>query len=155
MITYRRATAEDAPLIHTLLLENATNDGGKIAGTEATLLLHGFGPHPLFRAVIAADDRPLGLSLFFPEYSSWRGQAGVFIQDLYLRPTARGQGIGRGLLIATLHHAADWNPHFITLMVQQKNANALGFYTALGFAPRAQSNQLILAGEGLGTLTAP
>ena len=167
MISYRRATAGDAPQIHALLVELATHDGGQIEGTPATLLHHGFGPDPLFRAVLAFDDQPsgqtlgqtfgqtLGLSLFFPEYSSWRGQAGIFIQDLYLRPAARGKGIGRGLLAASWHHAADWQPQFITLMVQQKNMNAIGFYTTLGFTPRSQSDQLILAGEGLGTLTAP
>lgn len=155
MITYRRAIASDAPLIHTLLAENATNDGAQIEGTPAALLHHGFGPTPLFRAVLAHDDHPLGLCLFFPEYSSWRGQAGVFIQDLYLRPAARGKGIGRGLLSASWHHAADWQPQFMTLMVQHKNASAHSFYTALGFTPRSKSDQLILAGQGLGTLTAP
>ncbi len=154
MIAYRRAVAEDASLIHSLLVENATHDGGQIAGSAETLLRHGFGPQPLFRAVLAFDDQPLGLSLFFPEYSSWRGAVGVFVQDLYLRPTARGRGLGRGLLVATLAHSADWQPQFLTLMVQHKNSAAQGFYAALGFGIRAASNQLILAGEGLTALTA-
>lgn len=154
MITYRRALADDVALIHALLVENATNDGGRIAGSPETLLRHGFGPAPLFRAVLAFGDHPLGLSLFFPEYSSWRGTTGVFIQDLYLRPAARGKGIGRGLLAASLAESADWQPRFLTLMVQRKNANARGFYAALGFGPRDPSDQLILEGEGLAALTA-
>ncbi len=154
MITYRRALADDVALIHTLLVENATNDGGRIAGSPETLLRHGFGPQPLFRAVLAYDDQPLGLSLFFPEYSSWRGTTGVFIQDLYLRPEARGKGIGKGLLSASMAESADWQPQFLTLMVQRKNANARGFYAALGFGPRDPSDQLILEGEGLAALTA-
>ena len=154
MITYRRALDSDAGLIHSLLVENATNDGGRIAGTPETLLRHGFGPQPLFRAVLALDDQPLGLSLFFPEYSSWRGATGVFIQDLYLRPVARGIGIGRGLRAASLAESDDWQPQFLTLMVQRKNANAQGFYAALGFGPRDPSDQLILEGEGLAALTA-
>ena len=153
MITYRRATAPDAALIHALLVENATNDGGTIAGTPETLLRHGFGVAPLFRAVLAFDDQPLGLSMFFPEYSSWRGAMGVFIQDLFLRPAARGRGIGRGLLAASMAEAADWQPQFLTLMVQRKNANARAFYAALGFGARDPSDQLILQGEGLVALT--
>ena len=153
MITCRRADASDAPLIHALLVENATNDGGAIAGSPDTLLRYGFGPQPLFRAVLAFDDQPLGLSLFFPEYSSWRGAIGLFIQDLYLRPAARGHGIGRGLLAASMTESADWQPQFVTLMVQRKNASARGFYAALGFDARDPSDQLILEGEGLAALT--
>lgn len=153
MITFRRALASDVALIHALLVENAINDGGQIAGTTQTLLRYGFGPAPLFRAVLAFDDQPLGLSLFFPEYSSWRGVMGVFVQDLYLRPAARGKGLGRGLLAASMAEAADWQPQFLTLMVQRKNASAQGFYRALGFGLRAPADQLILEGEGLAALT--
>lgn len=153
MIRYRRAEAADAGLIHALLVENARNDGGEIAGTPDTLLRHGFGAVPLFRAVLAFADQPLGLSLFFPEYSSWRGAVGVFVQDLYLRPAARGKGIGRGLLAASLAEAADWQPGFMTLMVQHKNLGAQGFYAALGFTSRAPAEQMILEGAGLDALS--
>jgi GNAT superfamily N-acetyltransferase len=153
LIEYRRASAPDAPLIHALLEENAVNDGGTLAGTVDSLLRHGFGAQPLFRAVLAFDDQPLGLSLFFAEYSSWRGAMGVYVQDLYLRPAARGKGIGRGLLTASIAEAADWQPQFLTLMVQRKNLNARAFYAALGFGPRDPSDQLILEGEGLAALT--
>lgn len=154
MIGYRRANAADIALIHALLVENASNDGGQIEGTRDALLRYGFGADPLFRAVLAFDSQPLGLSLFFPEYSSWRGAVGVYVQDLYLRPAARGRGIGRGLLAATMQHSADWEPQFLTLMAQRKNAKAQGFYAALGFELRFASDQLILAGEGLAALIA-
>jgi GNAT superfamily N-acetyltransferase len=153
LIRYRRALASDADLIHDLLVENATNEGGQIAGSPETLLRHGFGPVPLFRVVLALGDQALGLSLFFPEYSSWRGVMGVFVQDLYLRPSARGRGLGRGLLGASMAEASDWHPQFLTLMVQRKNANAQGFYRALGFILRDASDQLVLEGEGLSALT--
>ena len=91
MIGYRRASAADIALIHALLVENASNDGGQIEGTRDALLRYGFGPDPLFRTVLAFDSQPLGLSLFFPEYSSWRGAVGVYVQDLYLRPAAPRQ----------------------------------------------------------------
>jgi GNAT superfamily N-acetyltransferase len=155
LITYRRAEADDAALLHTLLTEMASAEGGRIKGSPETLLRHGFGPDPRFRAVLAFDAQPLGMALFFPEYSSWRGQMGLYVQDLYLRPPARGKGLGRGLMAAALDEAADWQPQFLTLMVQRKNTVAQGFYAALGFALRDPSDQLILEGEGLAALRRP
>lgn len=155
MITYRRAEAADAALLHTLLTEMAEGEGGQTHGTQESLLRHGFGPEPRFRAILAFDNQPLGMTMFFPEYSSWRGQMGLFIQDLFLRPEARGKGLGRGLLAAALAEAADWEPQFVSLMVQHKNTGAQGFYANLGFTLRDRSDQLILSGEGLGALTRP
>ncbi len=153
----RRAGADDAALIHHLLNEMAAAEGGRIKGTPELIARHGFGPNPRFRVVLALAEAPLGLVLYFPEYSSWRGQMGVFVQDLYLGPAARGLGLGRALLAAAFRDAAsdaDWVPEFLTLMVAHKNTAALGFYGALGFAPRDNADPLILAGEGLAALIA-
>lgn len=155
--TLRRAQADDAALIDQLLVEMAAAEGGQIKGSAQTILRHGFGPSPRFRVVLALSDMPLGLILYFPEYSSWRGQMGVYVQDLYLRPAARGLGLGRALLAAAFRDAAadaDWAPEFITLMVAHKNIPAHGFYNALGFAPRDAADPFILAGEGLAALIA-
>lgn len=154
MSVIRAAGAGDVRAIHALLVENAANDGGRIAGSEASLLRHGFGAVPRFRAVLAEGaDGPLGLSLFFPEYSTWRGTVGVFIQDLYVRPAARGQGLGRALLAASVAAAADWDPDFVSLMVQHHNAAAQAFYAAQGFVLRAQADVQVLEGEGLARLS--
>lgn len=155
--TFRRALAADAHLIHQLLGEMAAAEGGEIKGSPGTILRHGFGPQPKFRAILAFDDDPIGLILYFPEYSTWRGQMGVYVQDVYLRAAARGLGIGRALLAEAYRDAAsdaDWNPQFVTLMVAHKNTKARGFYGSLGFAQRDRSDPLILAGEGLAALIA-
>lgn len=154
MITYRRAEAADAALLHSLLQDMAAGEGGETLGTPESLLRYGFGPEPRFRAILAHEGQALGMAIFFPEYSSWRGEMGLYIQDLYLRPAARGKGLGRGLLAAAWAAAADWEPRFMTLMVQHKNAGAKGFYANLGFTLRDRSDQLILAGEGLAALNA-
>lgn len=143
-----RALAHDVDLIHQLLQEMARAENGAIKGSAQTLLQHGFGPNPRFRVVLALDAEPLGLVLYFPEYSSWRGEMGVYVQDLYLRPAARGLGLGRALLAAALRDA-DWNPAFVTLMVAQKNHAARAFYNRLGFVQRDSADPLILSDQGL------
>ena len=144
-------------MIHDLLCAMARAEGGAIRGTTDSLMTHGFGPNPRFRVILATGDQPLGLILYFPEYSTWRGQMGLYVQDLYLHPAARGLGLGRALLAAALRDTIDdpdWQPQFATLMVAQKNHAARAFYASLGFAPRDTADPLILAGEGLAALIA-
>lgn len=150
MTTLRPATRDDIPALHAMLVENAANDHGHLRGSEETLARWGFGPAPLFRCVIAEDAAgPAGLCLFFPEYSSWRGCVGLFVQDLYLRPRARGKGLGRALLAASLSAAADWEPGFLTLIVHHANADARAFYTRLGFTLRERADLLVCEGAAL------
>lgn len=151
--TLRRATVDDCAVIHQLLSDMATADGAKMLGTPETLAAQGFGAQPRFRVILALAEAPLGLVLYFPEYSSWRGQMGVFVQDLYLAPMARGQGLGRALLAAALHDA-DWGAEFLSLNVAHKNTKARAFYQALGMVQRDTTDPLILTGEGLAALIA-
>jgi len=154
MTDYRIATAADIPVIHALLVENAVHDGGTLAGTEDSLRRHGFGPLPRFRVILATNGSAvLGLTMIFPEYSSWRGQVGLFVQDLYLCPAARGQGTGRGLLAAAVRLCPDWDPAFVTLMVQHTNLAARAFYARQGFVLRQQADILICEGAALAALT--
>jgi ribosomal protein S18 acetylase RimI-like enzyme len=154
-VTFRAAVAADVSAIHDLLVENAENDGGVIRGDLESLSRYGFGPQPMFRTVLAEENgRAVGLSLVFPEYSSWRGRVGVFVQDLYLRPHLRGRGLGRALLAATVRAVADWEPAFVTLIVHHSNAAAQGFYAAQGFVLRERADLMILEGADLGRLVA-
>ena len=156
MIGYRRAVAADAALIHAMLSEMAEAEGGVIGGGVEALLLHGFGPEPRFRVVLIEERGiALGFCLFLPEYSSWRGAMGLFVQDIYLNHAARGKGLGRGLLAAALAEAQDWQPAFMALMVKRSNVLAIGFYQTLGFALRDASDPYILEGEGLRALMQP
>ena len=153
MIRYALATAADAPLIHEMLVEMAAGEGAAISATPAALLKYGFGPTPRFRAILAQDTiTNLGFCLFLPEYSSWRGMMGLFVQDLYLRPEARGKGLGKGLLKAAWQASTDWTPEFLALNVKRSNTAAIGFYQSLGFTLRDSTDPLILTGEGLAAL---
>ncbi|MDZ4310301.1 MAG: GNAT family N-acetyltransferase [Cypionkella sp.] len=156
MIEYRLAVVEDAALIHAMLSEMADAEGGVIGGGVEALVRHGFGAEPRFRVVLVEERGiALGFCLFLPEYSSWRGAMGLFVQDIYLNHAARGKGLGRGLLAAALAHAQDWQPAFMALMVKRSNILAIGFYGTLGFALRDASDPYILEGEGLNALMQP
>lgn len=156
MICYDLARPEDCPVVDQMLREMAAAEGSNIAGSPASLLEHGFGPTPRFRIILARNEaQVLGFCLFLPEYSSWRGEMGVFVQDIYLRPAARGLRLGKGLLAAAWRNAEDWTPAFMALMVKRSNLPAIGFYQALGFRLRDTADPFILSGEGLAALAIP
>ena len=147
----RPATPADVPLILRFLGQMAAEAGEATGSTEASLLAHGFGANPRFHGLIAEGECPLGMILFFPEYSTWRGEMGLFVQDVYVTPAGRGLGLGRKLLAAAITHA-DWQPQFLTLMVAHVNRDARDFYAALGLTLRDEADQLILEGAGLKAL---
>lgn len=153
---FRRAVSDDVPAINRLLSELAAHDGHDLHDTSAALRQHGFGPVPRFRVILAETDaRPVGLVLFFPEYSSWRGSMGTFVQDLFVAPDARGTGLGRALLAEMVQSAADWDSSFVTLLVQRNNAIGRNFYRGLGFTLRGDADYLILEGTALAALQNP
>ncbi|MDP6692024.1 MAG: GNAT family N-acetyltransferase [Alphaproteobacteria bacterium] len=99
--------------------------------TEADILRDGFGlldgdqgqPDRRFECLIAEHGGvPVGLCLFFHNYSTWEGRAGLYVEDLFVEPTLRGQGLGRDLMAAVARVALDrgcarvdlsvldWNP---------------------------------------------
>lgn len=152
MTRLRPALAQDVPTLLRLLSAMAAEAGGTIGSTEDSLRAGGFGPSRHFHALLAEDDTgPLGMVLYFPEYSTWRGEMGLFVQDLYVAPAGRGAGLGRALLAGALAQA-DWSPRFLTLMVARKNAGARAFYQSLGLGLREDADQLILQGQGLTAL---
>jgi GNAT superfamily N-acetyltransferase len=152
LTSLRPATVADVPVILRFLQAMAAEAGEEVGSTEASLLAHGFGATPRFFGLMAEGAAgPLGMVLYFPEYSTWRGEMGLFVQDVYVAPEGRGLGLGRQLLAGAMAHA-DWGPQFLTLMVAHPNAGARGFYEAIGFDLRDDADQLILEGEGLKAL---
>ncbi|MDP5084742.1 MAG: GNAT family N-acetyltransferase [Yoonia sp.] len=149
-VGYRRAVAADVAAIHALLQQMAAEAGRSIAGSDTALRKYGFGPEPRFRAVLAErEGQSIGLALVFPEYSSWRGALGLYVQDLYVQPAARGQGVASALIGAALACCEDWDPSYVTLMVDQDNITAQGWYARQGFALRERGDLLILDGAAL------
>lgn len=132
----RRAARDDAPTVHRLLLELADALGKKtdIHSSVEDIERFGFGVQPRFEAMIAwAGERAVGLAVFFYEFSTWRGQPGVYVQDLYVHPDQRGKGLGRLLIQAVRERAAEWGGRYVKLTVYDRNPAALAFYHGLGF----------------------
>jgi GNAT superfamily N-acetyltransferase len=124
-IAIRFATADDVSLLLQLIRELAAYERAPdaVVASEDDLRRHGFGPAPRFEALLAlVDDKPAGFALFYPDFSTWLGRPGLFLEDLYVREWARRRGVGRRLIARlaaiaierdwpALHfNVLDWNP---------------------------------------------
>ena len=101
--------------------------------TEADVRRDGFGSHRRFEVLIAEVDRKaVGFALFFPNYSTWEGKPGLYIEDIFVDESMRGTGIGRKLIAAVAKIAKSRGCARIDLAVLNWNP-ARGFYNRLGF----------------------
>src|SRR5579871_2872411 len=101
--------------------------------TEADVVRDGFREPRRFEVLIAElDGKPMGFTLFFPRYSTWQGQHGIYIEDLFVDESARGTGLGRKIIAAVAKIAQARGASRIDLSVLKWNP-ARGFYTRLGF----------------------
>lgn len=139
MSTLRIETAgpEDATDIHTLIVElckyEREDPQTTVKATPESLHRQLSSESPPFRCLIARrGDELLGFALYFFNYSTWRGQPGLYLEDLFIRPSARGQGLGRRLLRELAQIAVDANCQRMEWMVLDWNEPAIAFYRALG-----------------------
>ena len=155
-ITIRDATADDVGLLLQLIRELAAYERapGAVVATEEDLRRHGFGSERRFEALLAlVDGEPAGFALFFPDFSTWRGRPGIFLEDLYVREWARGRGVGRRLMarLAAIAIERDWPAlHFNVLDWNP----ARGFYQRLGITTRSEWLPHRSSGETLRRLAA-
>ena len=101
MLRIRPAAPDDIPLIRQLIRELAEYEKApeQAVATDRDLRRDGFSGNPKFRVLIAEwAGKPAGFALFFYNYSTWLGRAGLYLEDLFVRPAFRGKGIGKALL---------------------------------------------------------
>jgi GNAT superfamily N-acetyltransferase len=131
----RPATRADVPLILSLIRELATyeRDADAVVATEEALLRDGFGERPLFQATIAEwSGTPVGFAFWFFAYSTWRGQPTLYLEDLFIRPDARGRGIGKETMRYLARTALDTGCGRFVWQVLDWNEPSIRFYESLG-----------------------
>lgn len=139
------------PVLWRLLQALARHDGGGPVASVESLAAQGFGARRLYWAQLAERDGvAMGMIIHFPEYSTHSGRVGVYVQDLYVSPEARGLGVGRWLLQAAIA-AQEGGAEFVSLGVSPDNAVAQGFYRTLGFRARGYE-MMLLDGPALAAL---
>jgi GNAT superfamily N-acetyltransferase len=150
--TLRSAQVEDVPQILAFILELAEYErlAHTVTATEDLLRQSLFGPKPAAEAIIAAvDGIDVGWALFFTNFSTFNGLPGLYIEDLYVKPELRGQGIGKVLLrrIATL--AVERGCGRVEWAVLDWNEPSIQFYKSLGATPMDEWTMFRLTGECL------
>jgi len=157
-IQIRLAQREDAPAIHAMICEigKATGCADKIASTPEDLARDGFGDHPAFEALIAfAGDTPVAVCLFFASYSTFRGRAGLYIQDLYVAPSQRGGGFAKQLVSEVSKYAKATGKTYIRLSVDADNMVGQRFYAKLGMRHAEDEKIHVLDGTAFEELARP
>lgn len=139
--TIRRAIPADVPAMVRLVHDLAEYEKTPQECTLTEVQLHDalFGPSPALFAHVAEVDRSVvGIAIWFLNYSTWRGTHGIYLEDLYIMPSARGCGLGTGLLVQLAREAVANGYHRVEWSVLDWNTPSIDFYTSLG--ARAQDD---------------
>lgn len=153
----RAAQPADVPLILQLIRELAEYEKllHEAVATEAQLQEHLFGARPKAETLIAEwEGAPVGFALFFHNFSTFVGKPGIYLEDLFVRPSARGRGIGKALLVRLAQLAVERDCGRFEWSVLDWNQPALEFYKSLGAVIKKEWLIHRVSGEALQKLAA-
>lgn len=151
-IDIRPAAPADVPLILRFVHELAAfeREPDAVEATEEMLMRALFADRPVAEAVIATTDRePVGFALFFQNFSTWTGRPGIYLEDLYVTPSARGSGVGTALLRHLAGVALDRGCGRFEWSVLDWNEPAIRFYRAKGAVGMDEWRVQRVAGDAL------
>jgi GNAT superfamily N-acetyltransferase len=151
-LTIRPASPEDVPHILSFIRELAEyeREPESAVATAADLLRDGFSEPKRFHCLIAEwQGEPAGFALYFYNYSTWRGHAGIYLEDLFVRPVYRGKGIGKGLLRAVAANAVAEGCPRLEWAVLDWNTPAIDFYRLVGAEAMSEWTTMRLSGGAL------
>ncbi|NML11752.1 GNAT family N-acetyltransferase [Sphingobium sp. AR-3-1] len=134
-IIIRDAQADDIGIIHDFILALADYErlAHAVKADRATLARYLFGPRPMAEVLIAEHaGRAVGFALFFHNFSTFEARPGVYLEDLFVLPDARGLGAGQALLARLAQLAIERNCARLEWSVLDWNAPAIAFYQSLG-----------------------
>jgi len=152
------ATENDILLIRELILELAEYERagpGEAPVTEKDLAETLFGERPAAEVLLAyLGDEPVGFALFFQNYSTWLGKRGIYLEDLFVRPSARKHGVGYALLREVARIALERACGRVDWAVLNWNELAISFYKQIGAKPKDDWTTFRLTGDALARLAA-
>lgn len=150
----RRATPEDVPALVGLVYDLAEYEKSRheCALTAEQLRASLFGSEPKVFAHVAQRDsggEVLGCAIWFLNYSTWTGTHGIYLEDLFVKPEARGLGLGKALLAALAREAVANGYRRVDWSVLDWNTPSIDFYEALGARAQDEWTGYRLTGEAL------
>ena len=148
----RAATVDDVPVVVRLVHELATyeREPDSVVATEEHFRTALFGPDPKVHCLVAeAGGEVVGFAIWFLNFSTWLGTHGIYLEDLFVRPEARGGGHGRALLTELARIAVERGYGRVEWAVLDWNVDAQGFYRSLGAVPQDEWTTWRLTGEAL------
>lgn len=151
-VTVRPATPADVPHIHTFIWELAEYEKltHEVTGTVAMLEDSLFGPQPVCEALIGlVNGEPVGFALFFRSFSTFQCKAGIYLEDLYVRPVHRGVGLGKRLLLEVARLAQERGAGRYEWSVLDWNTPSIRFYELLGAVMHADWRRMRVEGAAL------
>jgi GNAT superfamily N-acetyltransferase len=151
----RPATIADVPVILDLIRELATYERApnEVTATEEQLVDVLFGKKPVAEVLLAFEDEgPVGFAVFFHNFSTWLGRAGLYLEDLFVRPEHRGKGYGRALLVDLAKIARERGCGRMEWAVLDWNEPAIEFYRKLGAKPMDEWTVFRLTRDGIAKL---
>lgn len=151
----RPATPDDLPVIEKLIRDLAEYEklAHAVTLSPAELRAHLFGPRPYAEVLLAEDaGEVVGFALFFHNYSTFRGKPGVYLEDLFVIPEARGKGFGKKLLAALAKLAVERDCARVEWSVLNWNTPSIEFYKSLGAKPMDEWTVYRLTDEALAKL---
>jgi len=151
-VEIRPATADDAETLVRLIRELAAYEQleHEARATPEAIRQHLFGPHARAEALIAEQGgQPIGFALFFQNFSTFRCQPGLYLEDIYVQPEHRGRGLGKALFQRLAALAVERDCGRMEWTVLNWNEPAIQFYRGLGARPMDQWTLQRLEGESL------
>ncbi|MFE5585944.1 GNAT family N-acetyltransferase [Kitasatospora sp. NPDC056531] len=150
----RTAVVTDVPVVLAMIRELADYEQApqEAVATEEQLREALFGANPALFGLIAEDDttgEPVGFAVWFLNFSTWRGTHGIYLEDLYVRPEARGGGHGKALLLELARIAVERGYARVEWSVLDWNQPSIDFYKSLGAVPMDEWTVYRLTGEAL------
>jgi GNAT superfamily N-acetyltransferase len=154
-LNIRPAHVGDVPIILQLIRDLATYERApnEVTATEEQLTDVLFGKKPAAEVLLAFEgSEPVGFAVFFHNFSTWLGRAGLYLEDLFVKPEHRGKGYGRALLVDLAKIARARGCGRMEWAVLDWNEPAIEFYRKLGAKPMDEWTVFRLARDGIAKL---